>query len=381
MNQRIQQLGIITLVTAAMLASVTVAQVLPEDRADALYHSFDGGGVTITGPSILLRKKLTSNFSGYANYYVDSISSASIDVLSYASAYEEERTEISIGGDYLLGETILSGGFTDSDENDFEAQTAYFGVSQEVFGGLTTIRMGFSRGWDEVGMVNDPDFAEDVDRRSYRLGATQVITKNLLLNFEFEGITDEGFLNNPYRKVRYRDAVDPSIFHWEEEVYPNTRTSSAFSLGGRYFVQPGSAVYGSARIFNDTWGIDAWDAQLGYTYSTQGSWLFDYSYRYYTQTGADFYSDLFDYSEQQNFRGRDKELSTFTGHSIRLGISYEIPVASWKFVERGTANFNYDYMFFNYDDFRNVLEGGAAGTEPLYDMSADILQLYVSFWF
>jgi len=380
-NQRIQQLGIITLVTAAMLASVTVAQVLPEDRADALYHSFDGGGVTITGPSILLRKKLTSNFSGYANYYVDSISSASIDVLSYASAYEEERTEISIGGDYLLGETILSGGFTDSDENDFEAQTAYFGVSQEVFGGLTTIRMGFSRGWDEVGMVNDPDFAEDVDRRSYRLGATQVITKNLLLNFEFEGITDEGFLNNPYRKVRYRDAVDPSIFHWEEEVYPNTRTSSAFSLGGRYFVQPGSAVYGSARIFNDTWGIDAWDAQLGYTYSTQGSWLFDYSYRYYTQTGADFYSDLFDYSEQQNFRGRDKELSTFTGHSIRLGISYEIPVASWKFVERGTANFNYDYMFFNYDDFRNVLEGGAAGTEPLYDMSADILQLYVSFWF
>ncbi len=381
MNQRIQQLGIITLVTAAMLASVTVAQVLPEDRADALYHSFDGGGVTITGPSILLRKKLTSNFSGYANYYVDSISSASIDVLSYASAYEEERTEISIGGDYLLGETILSGGFTDSDENDFEAQTAYFGVSQEVFGGLTTIRMGFSRGWDEVGMVNDPDFAEDVDRRSYRLGATQVITKNLLLNFEFEGITDEGFLNNPYRKVRYRDAVDPSIFHWEEEVYPNTRTSSAFSLGGRCFVKPRSAVYGSARIFNDTWGIDAWDAQLGYTYSTQGSWLFDYSYRYYTQTGADFYSDLFDYSEQQNFRGRDKELSTFTGHSIRLGISYEIPVASWKFVERGTANFNYDYMFFNYDDFRNVLEGGAAGTEPLYDMSADILQLYVSFWF
>jgi len=380
-NQRIQQLGIITLVTAAMLASVTVAQVLPEDRADALYHSFDGGGVTITGPSILLRKKLTSNFSGYANYYVDSISSASIDVLSYASAYEEERTEISIGGDYLLGETILSGGFTDSDESDFEAQTAYFGVSQEVFGGLTTIRMGFSRGWDEVGMVNNLDFSEDVDRRSYRLGATQVITKNLLLNFEFEGITDEGFLNNPYRKVRYRDAVDPSIFHWEEEVYPNTRTSSAFSLGGRYFVQPGSAVYGSARIFNDTWGIDAWDAQLGYTYSTQGSWLFDYSYRYYTQTGADFYSDLFDYSEQQNFRGRDKELSTFTGHSIRLGISYEIPVASWKFVERGTANFNYDYMFFNYDDFRNVLEGGAAGTEPLYDMSADIFQLYVSFWF
>ncbi len=57
MNQRIRQLGIITILTAAMLASVAVAQVLPEDRADALYHSYDGGGVKITGPSILLRKK------------------------------------------------------------------------------------------------------------------------------------------------------------------------------------------------------------------------------------------------------------------------------------------------------------------------------------
>ena len=78
-------------------ASVTHAQVLPEDRADALYHSYDGGGVEITGPSILFRKKIGSKFSGYANYYVDSISSASIDVETYASPYSEERTEVSVG--------------------------------------------------------------------------------------------------------------------------------------------------------------------------------------------------------------------------------------------------------------------------------------------
>jgi hypothetical protein len=142
---------------------------------------------------------------------------------------------------------------------------------------------------------------------------------------EFLPDTHIKILEDLCRQVRYRDATDPNLFHWEEKVYPNIRTSSAFSLGGRYFVQPGSAVYGSARIFNDTWGVDAWDAQLG--------------------------------------------------------ISYEIPVASWKFAERGTANFNYDQLLFKYDDFRNVLEGGAAGSEPLYDMSADIFQLYVSFWF
>jgi opacity protein-like surface antigen len=230
-------------------------------------------------------------------------------------------------------------------------------------------------------MVNDPAFKKDVDRRGYRLGVTQVLTKKLVMNFDFDGITDEGFLNNPYRQVRFLDASKPDGYDWQAEKYPNTRTSSAFSLGGRYFVRPGSAVYGSARIFNDTWGVEAWDAQLGYTYSTMRSWLFDLSYRYYTQTGADFYSDLFDYADQQNFRGRDKELSTFTDHSIRLGVRYELPVADWGFVARGTANFNYDYIVWKYDDFHNVLEGGVAGSEPLYDMTADVIQLYVSFWF
>ena len=82
MNFRTAQLRTFGLFAAALLGQAAVAQVLPEDRADALYHSFDGGGVKITGPSILLRKKVTKDFSAYANYYVDSISSASIDVLS-----------------------------------------------------------------------------------------------------------------------------------------------------------------------------------------------------------------------------------------------------------------------------------------------------------
>jgi len=335
-----------------------MAQVLPEDRADVLYHSFDGDQIQITGPSILLRKKLTKDFSAYANLYIDSISSASIDVRSYASPYEEKRTEVSLGGDYLLGETILSGGVTSSDENDFEARSAYFGISQDIFGGLTTVRLGFARGWDKIGQVTDPSFEEEADRRSYRLGLSQVVTKNFIMTFDFEGITDEGFLNNPYRNVRFRDPTAPDGFLWQPEVYPETRT-----------------------IFTDTWGVDAWDASLGYTFSLERNWLFDVGYRYYTQGAADFYSDLFDYPDQQNFLARDKELSTFSDQSLRFGVTYDMPVERWGFVKRGTANFNYDYILFKYDDFRDPTAGGVAGEEPLFDFTADVLQLYVSFWF
>ena len=376
-----KRLVILLLMSASLAGSLAMAQVLPEDRADVLYHSFDGDQIQITGPSILLRKKLTKDFSAYANLYIDSISSASIDVRSYASPYEEKRTEVSLGGDYLLGETILSGGVTSSDENDFEARSAYFGISQDIFGGLTTVRLGFARGWDKIGQVTDPSFEEEADRRSYRLGLSQVVTKNFIMTFDFEGITDEGFLNNPYRNVRFRDPTAPDGFLWQPEVYPETRTSSAFSVGGRYFTKPGSAIYGSTRFFTDTWGVDAWDASLGYTFSLERNWLFDVGYRYYTQGAADFYSDLFDYPDQQNFLARDKELSTFSDQSLRFGVTYDMPVERWGFVKRGTANFNYDYILFKYDDFRDPTAGGVAGEEPLFDFTADVLQLYVSFWF
>ena len=67
-------------------ASIRVeAGVLPDDRTDVLYHLYDGGGVTIDGPSVLVRKKVGKSLSFVGNYYVDMISSASIDVVTTAS--------------------------------------------------------------------------------------------------------------------------------------------------------------------------------------------------------------------------------------------------------------------------------------------------------
>ena len=59
-------------------AGAAFAGVLPEERADALYHYYDGGGVEIDGPSLLVRKSVNEKVSVSASYYVDSISSASM---------------------------------------------------------------------------------------------------------------------------------------------------------------------------------------------------------------------------------------------------------------------------------------------------------------
>ncbi len=104
-------------------AGSSFAGVLPDDRADILYHLYDGGGVTIDGPSLLVRKKVGKSVSLVANYYVDMISAASIDVVTTASPYTEEREQVSLGMDYLRGNTTMSVSVTNSEESDFTSNS------------------------------------------------------------------------------------------------------------------------------------------------------------------------------------------------------------------------------------------------------------------
>ena len=59
----------------------------------SMYHRYNGGDITVEGPSVLVRKKVGDNLSFTANYYEDMISSASIDVKLSASPYKETRKQ------------------------------------------------------------------------------------------------------------------------------------------------------------------------------------------------------------------------------------------------------------------------------------------------
>jgi len=385
---------LLVLTIGLLAASALPAGVLPEDRADTLYHYYNGDNVQIDGPSILVRKSIKDTVSVFGNYYVDSISSASIDVVTTgASEYSEERTEYSVGMDFLHEDTIMSVSFTDSAENDYKAQSLNIGVAQEIYGGMTTVTMSYGRGADEIfrnGPDGQPDgiFEDEADRRNYRLGVSQVVTRNMLLGIYYEAIVDEGFLNNPYRQVRYKDPSSATGFSFKAEVYPRTRSSNAVAFRTRYHLPYRAAVHGGYRFFTDSWGIDAHNFDVGYTHPFREAWVFDLSYRYYTQTAAEFYSDLFPYESAQNFLARDKELSTFNSHTIRLGASYNLIADGWRFVEKATLNLYYDHILFDYKDFhdlRPVDDAGVPlytpGNEPLFNFSADVVQLYFSIWF
>jgi hypothetical protein len=377
-----QTLRLFLLTVAALLAfaEAGVAGVLPDDRSDFLYHQYVGGGVEIDGPSILLRKSVGKSVSLSANYYVDMVSSASIDVITTASPYTEERTQYSLGADYLRGNTTLSAGVTNSTESDFDATTFNFSVAQDMFGDLTTLTLSYGYGDDTVGRSDDPSFFRDNRRQNYGIGVTQILTRNLISALNVEVITDEGFLNNPYRSVRYADDTNPLGYSFEAELYPNTRTSNAIGLRAKYYLPYRAALEAQYRFFTDTWGIVGNTASIAYTHPWR-DFIFTAKYRWHDQTGADFFNDLFARSEATNFRGRDKELSPLTSQTVKFSMAYELFSNGFGFLDRGTVNFSIDHLMVDYGEFRDISTGALVGEEPLYYLDANVYQLFFSFWY
>ena len=321
------------------------AGVLPEDRSDVLYHRYVGGGIEIDGPSILVRKKINSSISFVGNYYVDYVSSASIDVVTQASPYDEQRNQWSLGMDYLRGNTAMSVNYTGSEESDFDASTIGFSVSQDMFGDLTTLTLSYSYGDDLVRRSDDPTFEEPATRQVYGVGLTQILTRDLIATLVFETATDEGFLNNPYRSVRYTDANSPIGYSWEPELYPRTRTSNALGLRARYFLPYRAAVEVEVRSYSDTWDIDGLMGAISYTHPW-GPFTFTAKYRYHGQDDAHFYRDIFPRAQATNFRGRDKELSELYSNTYSLKASYQFldENRTWSFLKRGTVTAAYDRL-------------------------------------
>jgi hypothetical protein len=378
-----------------------MAAILPEDRADILYHRYEGDGVTVDGPSILARKSVGKHTSLYANYYTDSVTSASIDVRTTASQYTEKREQYSFGGDLLVDNTTMTLGYTNSEENDYTSNTYNFGISHDMFGDLTTVSLGFIFGddkvrkneYDENGnfVGNNEDFGEkDMHRRRYNMSLTQIMTKNLIMNFGFETISDEGYTKNPYRSARIYGldsggAGDPPIL-FTPEVYPKTRTSDAFAIRANYFLPYRAAIHAEFKYYDDTWNLKANSFKLTYVQPLKDQWTIDITYRYYTQEAASIYKDIYEFNEDNLlYYARDKELSQFTSHTLGAAVTYEFLQSGWWQFDKGSVSFRYELMDFQYDNFTDLDPGPDESPNPNYlqpfSFDAEVFQLYFSIWY
>ena len=355
-----------------LAAGNAVATDLPEDRAEAMYHVYEGGGVTAKGPALLVRKSLADKVSLSASYYVDAVSNASIDVVTTASPFKETRKAYDLGVDYVVRDTLLSLSVYKSDEPDYQADTVGVDVAQEIFGGMTTVSLGYSRGLDLVGK-KDEGFFDNARHWNYRLGVTQILTPTWLMSVNAEAVADDGFLGSPYRVARVFGAAVP-------ERNPRTRSSRAVKVRVIGDIGERRSVRAEYRYFWDTWDIHAHTAEVGHSRyidlpgavpgagAGDQKLLLDTFLRYYTQNGALFYSD--NATSETEFVSRNRQLSSFNSLSLGARLSYTLAQVPGQYEIK--ANGAYEFKRFDYKDFTDVRTGSP------FAFNAHLLQLYIS---
>lgn len=350
--------------------------VLPEDRSDVMYHYYDGGGVTVQGPAVLVRRSAGDNVSVSGRYYVDTISSASIDVITTASPYKDKRRELNVGVDLLHGNSLASVTVTSSRERDYLADTWGFNVTHDLFGGLTTLELGFSDGRDIVEKVHE-SFQRDINRYNFRLGVSQILTRSLLVGISYEDVAEDGYLNNPYRFARVGGTSAMTSTPYGE-IYPRTRDSQAIALRAVLGFGAGGRALGlSARVdyryYQDNWDVRANTLAIALQRYFGERWIGEFHGRYYQQSAASFYRDYF--PTAMTYMARDKELSTFHDYSLGMRVSWMFLKQQFLFFDKASLNFAHDHIWFDYKDFTDVRTG-----QP-YSFESDVLQFYLSAWY
>jgi len=348
------------LLGGALAAGGARAVTLPADHAEAMYHRYEGGGVTADGPALLVRKSVADKVSLSGSLYVDAVSNASVDVVTTASPYKERRTEFGLSADYAVRDALLSVGYSSSKEPDYRADALSVDVSQETFGGMTTVALGFTRGGDNVGQKGI-GFFDRATHWQYRLGVTQILSPRWLASANLEAIDDSGYLGNPYRAARVFGATVP-------ERVPRTRSSHALNLRAIGDLGSRDAVRGSYRYFWDNWSVKAHNLEGGYSRYVGESFLFDGYLRLYRQDKALFYAD--NAQADTLYVSRNRQLGTYNGTTLGGKVTY-----TWKKVPGQyeiKANAGLELLRYRYSDYTDLRTGLP------YALNASVLQLYVT---
>ena len=356
-----------TLLALAVITVPALGGVLPEDRFDALWHYYNGGDITVEGPEVLVRKKVGDNLSLSASYYEDMISSASIDVKLSASPYHETRKQENAGVDYLHGKTTYSVGYIHSREPDYIANTTYYSVSQDMFGDLTTLTLGYRRGWDQVFrdikdpdgvIVNDPTFHQRADHRGYSLSLSQILTRNAILNFNYELLTRPGVPRQPLSQDPLPVARRPGASRSPIRSIPTRAPATPPRLQLKYYLPWRAALTAQYRFFRDTWGIVAHTGELDYTHAgvqaldlRRQPALLPANARRLLQRPV----SACQLPELHGARPRARRLPQLHHRRRRL---LSVPDAGMPWMSKNTLNVRVDHLLIDYSDFRNALLAG-----------------------
>ena len=216
--------------------------------------------------------------------------------------------------------------------------------------------------------VYDPSFSEfdSKNRNSYAVGLnfSQILSKNLQASLSLDLVQQEGLLSTPFQRIYFADKEDFYIenFQLADDVEQLPDTRSKIAVGGRlnYFLNAMFVIRTYYRYYADDWGINSNTAKIEVPIKISQNFTVYPSYRYYDQTGADYFAPYETHLSTEEFYTSDYDLSEFYANQYGFGILYTDIFTNFHIWQFGlkSAEIKYNYYQRNTGLTAHLFSGG-----------------------
>lgn len=308
----------LSLVALVISAGVAAADTSFESKIQVYA---DSDHTQVVSPVVEAQADVHAGTTVSLGYLADVVSSASVDIVSQASAttIHDTRHQVSSSISQDLGAITLRGGYSYSRENDYASHTLGGGLQVDLFEKNSTLAVGYGLSLNTVGRHGDDVFARDLTVHSLNASWTQVISKRTITQITYELGYATGYQASPYRFVPIRMSVDASPDYWVAETDPDTRWRHALVFTANHAIGTGS-IQGDYRLYRDTWGITSHTVGARYFVRLSPTLELRLRERLYTQNGASFYQAS--YAAPAKYITFDRELSALWSETIGGKLAY-----------------------------------------------------------
>ena len=240
-------------------------------------------------------------------------------------------------------------------------------LNQGFFTGVTILDQNgnASSNWRPI---NGFDPIQDTSRNTYSasISFSQILSKNAQVSLFLDVVNQQGWLANPLQRVYFGDVANyyignansianytssdnREVFQLADDIerLPSSRTKTPLGMRFNYYVSETFVVRTYYRYYFDDWGLSPHTASVEVPIKISDKFTLYPSYRYCTQTAADYFAPFDQHLSTDEFYTSDYDLSEFSANQFGFGFSYtDIFAAShiWKLGLKSV-----DLKFYKYD--------------------------------
>lgn len=255
---------------------------------------------------------------------------------SFTQLFNERNTEVSISGQVYLDKW--------NSQYPIELRSGFF---DERVTGTGTYDPGFIAFSDET-------------RNSYSFSFSfaQILSKRLQGALFMDLVSQNGLLSTPHQRVYFGDANDFFIddFQLADDVERLPDSRFKVPIGGRlnYYLNDLFVLRSYYRYYYDDWGVASHTASLEVPVRLNDTFTVYPSYRYYTQTAADYFYAKEDALSTLPFYTSDYDLSEYNAHQYGIGIRYKDIFTKAKILTFGLKTLDLRFSIYDRSDGLNA---------------------------